>query len=125
MTSATGAWLSAFLFTQAVEVPIYLTALRRAPADVEAPFTGTAALAAAFSASLITHPIVWFLIPRIPASSYVEMALRAETFAVVVEGIYLYALGAMRLRPALLTSLIANAISVSLGLLSRSLFGWP
>jgi hypothetical protein len=127
VSPATRAWLSAFLFTQVVEIPIYVAALRRtSPHGLPAPLTGLRdPVVAAFGASLITHPIVWFVFPRLPLGSYEGMVAGAETFAVVAEGLYFYALGAMALRRAMVVSLLANASSASLGLLSRYLFGWP
>jgi hypothetical protein len=118
------AWLSAFLFTQAVEVPIYVVALRRW--GDRARFGALpVAVAVGFGASLLTHPIVWFEIPRMPFRSYGEMVAFAETFAVVAEGLYLYAVGAFVFRRAMLVSLLANGASASLGLVLRELVGWP
>ena len=121
-------WLVAFAFTQLVEMPIYMRALRGRPG-------------VAFGASAITHPFVWFVIPaawtRIylamigldsrlmiasPVARYIALTVLAETFAVIVEAIYLRAFG---LRRALWWSLEANAASVGLGLILRSMFGWP
>lgn len=76
----------------------------------------------AFGASTITHPIVWFVFPRLITGSYWTMVAAAETFAVVVEALYARAFG---LRYALAVSLLANAASALLGLGSRYLFGWP
>lgn len=128
-------WLSAFAFTQAIEVPIYFVLLRgtgRSPAR---------RLAIAFGASAITHPIVWWLLPRAWESLYLAIAapstaLRvasplgrfvarlvfSEAFAIGVEAAYLRAWG---LRRAPAWSLIANVTSVALGLLSRAVFAWP
>lgn len=121
------AWLYAFLFTQAVEIPIYIHGLRARPHE-------------AFSASLLTHPIVWFVIPPAFEGFYLSflaphpflwmssgprywaMVLVAETFAVLVEAAYFKAL--KKSRP-LRWAFIANLSSVSLGLVSRELFGWP
>ena len=50
------------------------------------------------------------------------MAVAAETFAVLVEGVFLALFG---LRQAFLWSLLANAASLGLGLLSREIFGVP
>lgn len=116
------AWLWAFLFTQAVEVPIYIAALRRAARrGAGAPAAGRIAVAAA-GASAITHPILWFLLipawlswpaptgwleaalgrccgsspqsdARLDAAAYWLMTLVAETFAVAVEAAYLALLG--------------------------------
>jgi hypothetical protein len=44
------AWLRAFLFTQLVEMPVYLVLL-------------PVSRARAFAASAVTHPFVWFVFP--------------------------------------------------------------
>jgi hypothetical protein len=111
-------WLSAFLFTQCVEVPIYAKLAK-------------SGLLPAFGASALTHPIVWFVIPPLWRSalpppwdaSYWGMVAAAETFAVVVEAIYLgYG---FRVKRALAWALLANVSSCGLGFLSRWMFGWP
>ena len=102
------AWLWGFLFTQIVEIPIYAWPLR-------------GRVGVAFTASAITHPIVWFVFPRL-IQPYVPMVLAAELFAVVVETVWLRRFG---VRHALLWSLAANGASVGLGFLSRALFGVP
>jgi len=103
-------WLSAFLFTQVVEMPIYARLAR-------------AGWIAAFGASALTHPIVWFVIPALVPGDYWVMVAVAETFAVVAEALYLHF--GFQVRRALLWSLLANASSASLGMMSRYLFGWP
>lgn len=126
MSGAILAWLWAFLFTQAVEVPIYVALMRRAPGPRATPPQHIEEqIALGFWASAITHPIVWFVIPQIPSASYWTMVVRAEGFAVVVEGLYLYSIRAFGLRRAMLFSLIANMASVGLGFTSRALFDWP
>lgn len=69
--------------------------------------------------------MVWFVIPRVPASSYWEYVVRAEAFAVLVEAFYLWSFHVVHMRRALAISLLANALSAGGGFLSRSLFGWP
>jgi hypothetical protein len=118
------AWLGAFLFTQAVEVPIWAHGLRhhrtvRAGGEAWPLWVN---FAVAFGASAITHPCVWFLIPRWAPGGYLAMVIQAEAFAVVVEALYMDSFG---LRRPLLWSLGANGASAGLGLLSRALFGWP
>ena len=103
------AWLVAFAFTQIVEVPIYRRAL------------GGRTLVA-FGASAITHPIVWFVFPRLPIDGYVTVVVLAELFAWLVEAAWL---GAFGLRRALAWSAAANGASLMLGLASRALFGVP
>lgn len=121
------AWLAAFAFTQAVEMPIYR-------------FGAKTRIDEAFCASAITHPVVWFVIPYLYERLYVAMAMRwewarvddrigywvmvffCEAFAVGVEAGYLKWLGKKR---PLAWSFAANLASVSLGFLSRAVFHFP
>jgi hypothetical protein len=105
-------WLGAFLFTQAVEVPIYGYALK-------------GRLHLAFLASLVTHPFVWFGFPYVArrlGTPYPVTVLIAEVFAITVEAVLLSRFG---LRRALAWAAFANVASASLGLTSRYFFGWP
>jgi hypothetical protein len=106
-----GAWLQAFLFTQIVEVPIYVRSMR-------------CSVWAAFGASALTHPIVWFgfFHPAFPGS-YVTKIIAAELFAWLAEAAYFRF--AFKRKRAWLWAFCANAASFSLGLLSRRLFGVP
>jgi hypothetical protein len=106
-----GAWFRAFLFTQIVESPIYMRGLR-------------CPVWAAFGASALTHPIVWFgfFHPGLPGS-YVGKIVAAELFAWLAEAAYFRL--AFRRKRAWLWSLCANGASFSLGLLSRHWFGVP
>ncbi len=103
------AWLAAFAFTQLVEVPVYLRALRGRPV-------------VAFGASLLTHPIVFFVFPAVWPGSYWAQVAAAEAFAVGAEAAYLSAFGVSR---SVWWALAANALSLGLGLASRAAFGWP
>ena len=98
----------AFTFTQLIEVPVYFYALH------ELDLSKLKRISIAFGASAITHPIVWFIIPVLLPSSYLAMVVVAETFAVIVEAVYLCAFG---LRMCFSWSLVANALSFSFGLL--------
>jgi hypothetical protein len=104
---ALGQWLVGFVFTQAVEMPLYVSA--------------TASWRVAFFASALTHPVVWFLFPLLPLAYWPMVAL-AELFAVLAEAWWLRAHGVSR---ALLWSLAANGASATVGLLSRAAFGVP
>ena len=106
-----GAWLQAFLFTQIIEVPIYMRTMR---------CSGWAA----FGASTITHPIVWFgFFHHAVPGSYTTKIVAAELFAWLAEAAY-FRFG-WRYRRAWLWALCANAASFGLGMLSRHLFGVP
>ena len=104
------AWLSAFLFTQVVEVPIYLRARAGWPA--------------ALLASTFTHPWVWFGFATVRGwvHSYSAAVVIVEAFAISVEAVWLSSRGVKR---AFLWSLGANLTSVTVGFASRALFGWP
>lgn len=114
VTVTVAAWFSAYLLTQAVEVPIYLLATRGQP--------WRARVMIAVAASTLTHPMVWFVIPALHFPSYEAYFVGAESFAVVVEALLLWSFG---IRRALLWSLAANVGSVVIGLILRSLIGWP
>ena len=113
------AWLIAFLVGQAIEIPIYAVALRR-----RFPRRGTLLLLSAAPTTL-THPVVWFVFPALfPVDRYWTMVLAAETFAVFAEAAILRLFSVPR-PAALVASLTANAASVTLGLLMRTVLGWP
>lgn len=107
------AWANAFVVTQLVEVPIYVGL---APTRV----------GKAFVASLLTHPIVWFVFfsPRLPLV-YEEKLLLGEAFAVLAEAIFLRVGCGIATRRALGVALLANAASVAVGALGRALVGFP
>lgn len=107
-------WLHAFLLTQAVEMPLYAASLAGRPM--------ASRLALAFGASLLTHPIVWFVTPALIVRPYVAMVVVAELFAILAEAGYLRSLGVPR---ALSWSAAANLASVSTGFVVRALIGWP
>src|SRR4051812_27617370 len=101
------AWLTAFLFTQAIEVPIYLRAT---------------SFKVAFLASAFTHPIVWFVFPALLPGSYLGMVIAAELFAWAAETIWLRVNGVER---AGLWAFIANSSSLCIGMALRSCCGVP
>jgi len=119
----------AFVLTQLVEMPIYAIPLgRRWPLG--------------FFASAITHPIVFLVFPRVFAlfatpviwvpghtavtTSFVMRALvyflLVESFAVIVEAIYLRRL---RVSHPLRWSLAANGASAAIGAVLTFVTGWP
>ena len=109
-------WLNAFLFTQAVEVPIYLYALPRE----------RWAILVAFGASALTHPLVWYFFPVLfdywEPQGFLMMAIFAEAFAVFAEAMWL---SRFQVKHAFLWAFVANMSSVGLGKLSRYFFDWP
>ncbi|MBL8954441.1 MAG: hypothetical protein JNK82_26925 [Myxococcaceae bacterium] len=99
-------WLIAFALTQLVEVPIYLVAASSTESGRK--------WVAAFGASAITHPVVWFVFPRYwPTGHWWQMVACAELFAVAVEAAWLASFGVKR---PIEWSFFANATSFGLGL---------
>lgn len=105
-------WLSAFLLTQAVEIPIWIAAAWRLGRKRSSLI--------AFGTSALTHPLLWFAIPwdRWP---YGPTLIGSELAVVIVETLFARALG---LKRAWLWALIANSASLAVGLLARWAFDW-
>lgn len=112
-------WVRAFAFTQLVEMPLYVAVMSTRRFGVAKPLA--LRILVAFLCSLITHPFVWFVFPRIldAYEDYWLMVVEAETFAVVVEALVLRRFG---VRYALAISFVVNMSSMSLGFLIRALF---
>jgi hypothetical protein len=104
------AWLIAFVFTQVVEVPIYVR--------------GGASWPVAFLASTFTHPVVWFGFPTVYrlGLGYWGTVVLVECFAIGAEALWLAHRGVRR---PLVWSLLANGASVALSLVTRALFDFP
>ena len=108
------AWLLAFALTQLAEVPLYWWL---APVDV----------GRAFTLSLVTHPLVWYVIPPLcygAGLGYRGMLVVAELFAWLAEAALLRLFGVSWHR-ALLVALLANTASVVVGIVARTWFGMP
>ncbi len=109
-------WLWAFVFTEVVETGIYVQSLPGRPLRER--------LAIGLGASAITHPIVWYVIPDVTQSfglAWWPTVGIAETYAVLVETLWLAGFGVRR---PFLWSLAANMVSFSLGLFGYALLRW-
>jgi hypothetical protein len=93
-----------------VEVPIYSVGLR-------------VGVLAAFGASAITHPILWFVLFPHLHLPYFWLIVLGEGFAFLVEAAYFAFL--FRRRRALAWSALANGASFTMGMLCRWFFGMP
>jgi hypothetical protein len=98
-------WIFAFALTELIEMPIHARALGVRPRR----------WLLAFTASAITHPIIYLALPLVMTSGTVAYLLVAESFAVLVEAWWLRRCAPERLGTvdALLWSLVANASSVA------------
>jgi hypothetical protein len=106
-----GAWLLAFLVTVAVEAPVVLPLTRDTDAGVARRLT------LIVFAQLATHPLVWFVFPRLVGLTGQGAATLAELWAWLAEAVF-YALVLRRLSfvRALAISALANGASVVAGL---------
>lgn len=111
-------WLSAFLFTQLIEAPLYYGALTRCGA----PPSRARRWALALVASALTHPWVYFAFPRWWPGDALSGLVAAEAFAVIGEALWLSWVGLPR---SVSWAALANALSAGLGLASRAAWGWP
>lgn len=107
-------WLDAFIWTCALETPIYVLLLRRSFRDWWAP------LVVSLFLQLLTHPLLWFLFPL--DTDYWTTFFIAESLVSAVEGgavaLILWRLRERRaLVRGLAIGLLANAFSATIGLL--------
>jgi hypothetical protein len=111
-------WLTAFLLTLAIELPVAGVLLRRHEAS-------RAVLAAKlFFANLATHPLVWFAFPMLPGPWAATTAL-SEAFAWLAEAaFFVLVIPGVKPSRAALVSLAANATSFGLGLALYLAFPW-
>jgi len=105
------AWFVAFLITVAVETPIVVTLTPGLPTGA-----GRRALIAVF-AQLVTHPLVWFVFPRLVGLTGRGAVALSELWAWLAEAAF-YGVVLPGISPAraLGVSAIANAASILAGL---------
>ena len=104
-------WIMAFTLTQVIEITVGMLFWR----DKEV--SSLRKISILFGASLITHPMVWFVFPQIRDEggfSYGEYLLMAESYAYGVEALYYYA---FRVQRPILLSVIANTCSFLTGVM--------
>lgn len=104
-------WIMAFSLTQVLEITVGMLVWR----DKEvSPFRK---IRIVFCASLLTHPMVWFIFPQIRDEggfSYGQYILMAESYAYGVEALYYYAL---RVQRPIVLSVLTNSCSFLTGML--------
>jgi len=125
MTPYQWLWLSAFVKTQLIEVSIGLLLLvtLSSRGRLSPPFVFTRDLLVLFLASAITHPPLWFVLPKLCKQwglNYEAYVTIGESLVVLIEAIWYRATLqplAGRLGLALLLSAALNAASYLVGLL--------
>jgi hypothetical protein len=110
------AWLVAFLITVAVEAPIVLALTREVATRLPRRF-----LLVVF-AQLCTHPLVWFVFPRLVGLTGRTSTLLSELWAWLAEAVF-YGLvfPGLPASRALGISALANGASIAAGLLLADL----
>ncbi len=101
-------WLTAFILTLAIEIPIASVMLAK-----REPRTGRRIALIAF-ANLATHPLVWFVFPKLLLPYLAQLTL-AEFWAFGLEAIFYTMVFNIRPARAALVSFTANAVSATLG----------
>ena len=106
-----GLWFLSLLFTWVVEIPVFVQLVRGTVPWPRAAIAGAAG-------TLLTHPLLWFVWPRIVGPDYTVYVGSGELTVGVVESLTFFALA----RPvsfwrAVSTSFLANAASYGLGVL--------
>lgn len=107
-------WPTYFALTQAIELPVYAAGLT--------PHPRWKRVAVGFGASALTHPWVWFVLPRYwqrplgPRGYFVTV----EVLVILVEAAYFVGMGVAP-RRALGVSAIANLASATAGVLLRAI----
>jgi hypothetical protein len=107
------AWLTAYLLTVAIEMPVIAWGMR-----VAIP-SGPALVALSFGASLITHPILWLCVPAVETVD--ARLLTAELAIALVEALFLCivwtwrGVGSLSFKRCLVIALLANGLSFGLG----------
>ena len=110
-----GAWFLAFLVTVAVEAPVVLVLTRGSQAGPARRF------ALVVFAQLVTHPLVWFVFPRLVGLTGYGATTLAELWAWLAEAaFYALVLPGVSMTRALAISALANGASVLAGVLLRA-----
>jgi hypothetical protein len=106
-------WLKAFAFTQAIEIPIWTMLGRRAVPWWRAALAGAAC-------TCLTHPLLWFVWPRV-VHGYGAYIASGELLVAAIETAVFWALARpVALPRAVAASFLANAASYGGGLLLRA-----
>jgi hypothetical protein len=114
-------WWDAFLFTLAVEVPLFVLVARVGAGGAK---TSPVVLACAGAmGTCVTHPLLWFVWPHV-GLDYTAYIVTGEVLVAVIETFIFFAIARpISLSRAVGASFIANAASYGLGALLQGL-GW-
>lgn len=103
-------WLVSFALTLAIELPLVRVLLGR---------TSLRPLLASTLGTCLTHPLLWFVLPRF-FTSYLAFLVVGEVAVTLVEGLFLWRIGKVPVRAAMTTSAIVNGASILAGGILRT-----
>jgi len=107
-----GFWIKAFLFTLAVELPIFVLLVRGKVPLWRAALAGAAG-------TCVTHPCLWFVWPHV-VQDYTTYIVSGELLVATLESLSFFGLARpVRLPRAVAASFLANGASYGLGALLR------
>ena len=117
-------WLPAFAFTLIIEAPFYVLIGKGGLPEGAHLSIPRLALAGA-AGTCLTHPLLWFVWPRVVSGDYSLYVISGELLVSVVEAGLFFALARpVRLSRAVAASFIANAVSYGGGLALRAAGVW-
>jgi hypothetical protein len=108
-------WFAAFVWTLAIELPVYTIVLHRHARS----WQRLCGLVLAVNA--ISHPVLWFAFPKL--SPYWLYVLAGEACVIVIEALILASM-IRNVRVALVASVLANLVSTVIGLGLLRLLGY-
>jgi hypothetical protein len=111
--------MRAFCFTLAVEAPLFVLVARLGAGGVK--ISPLVLVCAGAMGTCITHPLLWFVWPRV-MTDYTTYIVTGELIVAVVESLTFFAIARpIRMSRAVAASFIANAGSYGLGALLQGL----
>ncbi len=106
-------WIRAFLLTLAIEIPVFAAIGRKLIGKKKISWPRL--IIAAGTGTLLTHPLLWFVWPRI-ISDYTTSIILGELLIALIESATFYAIARpIRLPHAVITAFAANAASYAIG----------
>ena len=110
-------WLKAFLLTLAIEIPLFTVIGRKLIARTTVKISIPRLALAGGVGTCLTHPLLWFVWPRL-ISNYLVYIITGELLVAVIESFTFYAVARpIELKHAFITSFAANASSYGIGLI--------
>jgi hypothetical protein len=110
-------WIEAFIITLVTEVPIFILLGKRFARSLAHPPGALRLAVAGAVGTCITHPLLWFVWPRVVAD-YTWNVVTGELLIALIETVTFFAVARpLKLYQAFIASIVANSASVAVGYL--------